>query len=77
MTTELIGYFEGDERANEQAEEELRFALAYFGSIARKAGMTLRDDVISERVLEPPRRALQRLNTPMPAPVVESEEENS
>lgn len=61
----------------QQAEEELRFALAYFGGIARKAGMTLRDDVLSERVLEPPRRALQRLNTPVPATPAESEEENS
>lgn len=61
----------------EQAEEELRFALAYFGGIARKAGMTLRDDVLAERVLEPPRRALQRLNAPLPAPPANSAEENS
>ncbi len=44
-----------------QAEEELRFALGYFGSIARRAGTTLRNDVLAERVFEPPRRAFRRL----------------
>ena len=51
----------------EQAEQDLRFALAYFGGIARKAGMTLRDDVIADRVLEPPRRAMARWASDRPA----------
>ena len=61
----------------QEAEEELRFALAYFGGIARKASLTLRDDVLSDRVLEPPRRALQRLGAPSSSGQATDEKENS
>ena len=44
-----------------QAEEEARLALAYLGAVTRRAGLSLRDDVIRPKVIEPPRQALMRL----------------
>ncbi len=47
----------------EQAHEDLQIALAYFGGIAEKAGLVLRDDVIADQVVRPTRRALSRIGT--------------
>ena len=44
-----------------QAEEEARLALAYLGALTNRARTTLRDDVIVDRVVAPPLRALGSL----------------
>ena len=43
------------------AREDLRVALSYFGGLAAKAGIVVRDDVLGERVAVPTRRAFRRL----------------
>lgn len=51
-------YTEAEIRA---AEEDLRLALSYFGGLAEKAGLVVRDEVIGERVVAPTRRAFRRI----------------
>lgn len=51
-------YSEAELRA---AEEDLRVALSYFGGLAEKAGIVVRDDVLGERVVEPTRRAFRQI----------------
>ena len=41
-----------------QAEQEARLALAYLGAVTNRARTTLRDEVIVDRIVAPPRRAL-------------------
>lgn len=55
---ELDQYSESELRA---AEEDLRLALSYFGGLAEKAGLVVRDDVLGERVVAPTRRAFRRI----------------
>ena len=44
-----------------QAEREARLAFAYLGAVTQKARVTLRNDVLLPRVVDPPRRALRDL----------------
>lgn len=44
-----------------EAEEDLKIALSYFGGLAEKAGLVVRDEVLAERVVEPTRRAFRRI----------------
>jgi anti-sigma factor RsiW len=41
-----------------RAEAELKWTLAYVGDLGRRTGLTVRNDVLGERVVEPMRRAV-------------------